>query len=169
SPAVLAGSRPPLCRALTRPREACRGHASGISGERTGTMARTAKKTKAVTVAMAENTAADTEIRNAVEEAADVVVTLPMPDAASTAAEIASGTETEPAAETVTGRQVLIPLNKLKKSPRNARKTPHSDETVETYAASIAAKGILQNLVVEPELGTDGAPTGFYFVTIGEG
>ncbi len=111
-------------------------------------MARTAKKTKAVMVATMENAATDAEIRNAVEEAADVGVTLPMPDAASTAAEIASGTEMEPATETVIGREALIPLNKLKKSPRNARKTPHSEETVETYAASIAAKGILQNLVV---------------------
>jgi ParB family transcriptional regulator, chromosome partitioning protein len=31
------------------------------------------------------------------------------------------------------------------------------------------AKGILQNLVVEPELDGDGLATGFYFVTIGEG
>lgn len=132
-------------------------------------MARTAKKTKAVTVATVDNAATDAEVRNVGEAAADVVVTLPTPDAASTAAEIASGTETEPATETVTGREVLIPLNKLKKSPRNARKTPHSEETVETYAASIAAKGILQNLVVEPELDPEGVPTGFYFVTIGEG
>lgn len=42
------------------------------------------------------------------------------------------------------GTQVLIPLNKLKKSPKNARKTPHSDAAIEAYAASIAAKGILQ-------------------------
>jgi ParB family chromosome partitioning protein len=67
------------------------------------------------------------------------------------------------------GTQVLIPLNKLKKSPNNARKTPHSEASIEAYAASIAAKGILQNLVVEPELDADGAATGFYFVTIGEG
>ena len=65
--------------------------------------------------------------------------------------------------------QILIPLHKLKKSPRNARKTPHSPATIKAYAASIAAKGILQNLVVEPELNDDGAPTGFYLVTIGEG
>ena len=65
------------------------------------------------------------------------------------------------------GAEVLIPLNKLKKSPRNARKTPHSEASIEAYAASIAAKGILQNLVVEPELDSDGAATGFYFVTIG--
>ena len=67
------------------------------------------------------------------------------------------------------GREVFIPLNKLKKSPKNARKTPHSEAAIEAYAASIAAKGILQNLVVEPELDGDGAATGFYFVTIGEG
>lgn len=67
------------------------------------------------------------------------------------------------------GAEVLIPLNKLKKSPKNARKTPHSEASIEAYAASIAAKGILQNLVVEPELDSEGAATGFYFVTIGEG
>ena len=60
-------------------------------------------------------------------------------------------------------------LNKLKKSPKNARKTPHGEASIEAYAASIAAKGILQNLVVEPELDRDGLATGFYFVTIGEG
>jgi ParB family transcriptional regulator, chromosome partitioning protein len=64
---------------------------------------------------------------------------------------------------------IFIPLNKLKKSPKNARKTPHSEAAIEAYAASIAAKGILQNLVVEPEVDGEGAATGFYFVTIGEG
>jgi ParB family chromosome partitioning protein len=67
------------------------------------------------------------------------------------------------------GTEIFIPLNKLKKSPKNARKTPHSEAAIEAYAASIAAKGILQNLVVEPEVDADGTPTGFYFVTIGEG
>jgi ParB family transcriptional regulator, chromosome partitioning protein len=67
------------------------------------------------------------------------------------------------------GTEIFIPLNKLKKSPKNARKTPHGEAAIEAYAASIAAKGILQNLVVEPELDGDGAATGFYFVTIGEG
>jgi ParB family transcriptional regulator, chromosome partitioning protein len=67
------------------------------------------------------------------------------------------------------GTEIFIPLNKLKKSPKNARKTPHSEASIEAYAASIAAKGILQNLVVEPELDAEGAATGFYFVTIGEG
>jgi ParB family transcriptional regulator, chromosome partitioning protein len=67
------------------------------------------------------------------------------------------------------GTEIFIPLNKLKKSPKNARKTPHTEAAIEAYAASIAAKGILQNLVVEPELDAEGAATGFYFVTIGEG
>jgi ParB family chromosome partitioning protein len=64
---------------------------------------------------------------------------------------------------------VLIPLNRLKKSPRNARKTPHSKAEIEALAASIQAKGMLQNLVVEPELDESGARTGFYLVQIGEG
>ncbi|MET4489028.1 ParB N-terminal domain-containing protein [Bradyrhizobium sp. LA7.1] len=67
------------------------------------------------------------------------------------------------------GTEIFIPLNKLKKSPKNARKTPHSEASIEAYAASIAAKGIIQNLVVEPELDEDKAATGFYFVTVGEG
>ncbi|MFZ2031626.1 MAG: ParB N-terminal domain-containing protein [Vitreimonas sp.] len=64
---------------------------------------------------------------------------------------------------------VLIPLNKLKKSPSNARKTPHSKAEIEALAASIQAKGMLQNLVVEPELDPGGGRTGFYLVQIGEG
>jgi ParB family transcriptional regulator, chromosome partitioning protein len=67
------------------------------------------------------------------------------------------------------GTEIFIPLNKLKKSPKNARKTPHSEAAIEALAASIAAKGILQNLVVEPELDGEGAATGFYLVTVGEG
>ncbi len=67
------------------------------------------------------------------------------------------------------GTEVFIPLNKLKKSPKNARKTLHSEAAIEALAASTAAKGILQNLVVEPELDGEGAATGFYVVTIGEG
>ncbi|WP_316233839.1 ParB/Srx family N-terminal domain-containing protein [Bradyrhizobium sp. SZCCHNPS2010] len=77
----------------------------------------------------------------------------------------AKSVEIIPASET----EVLIPLNKLKKSPKNARKIPHSEAVIEAYAASIAAKGIWQNLVVEPELEGEGMATGFYFVTIGEG
>ena len=62
-----------------------------------------------------------------------------------------------------------VPLNKLKKSPRNARRTPHAAADIETLAASIAAKGVLQAPVVEPETNEAGAATGFYLVTIGEG
>lgn len=67
------------------------------------------------------------------------------------------------------GTEIFIPLSKLKKSPKNARKTPHSEAAIEAYAASIAVKGILQNLVVEPEYDAEGTATGFYLVTIGEG
>lgn len=67
------------------------------------------------------------------------------------------------------GATVFIPLNKLKKHPKNARKTPHSEASIEAKAASIAAKGILQNLVVEPERDSEGEPTGYYLVSIGEG
>ena len=67
------------------------------------------------------------------------------------------------------GSVLFIPLNRLKKSPRNARKTPHSSEAIEALAASIAAKGLLQSPVVEPECGETGSPTGNYLVTIGEG
>jgi ParB family transcriptional regulator, chromosome partitioning protein len=78
-----------------------------------------------------------------------------------------SAKHVETNAESAAG--IFIPLNKLKKSPKNARKTPHSEAAIKAYAASIAAKGILQNLVVEPEMDGEGTPTGFYFVTIGEG
>lgn len=67
------------------------------------------------------------------------------------------------------GETAFIPLNKLKKHPKNARKTPHSEASIEAKAASIAVKGILQNLVVEPERDSEGEPTGCYLVSIGEG
>lgn len=61
---------------------------------------------------------------------------------------------------TENGAVLSVPLNKLKKSSRNARKTPHSEAHIEALAASIAAKGMLQNLVVEPETDAGGEPTG---------
>jgi len=67
------------------------------------------------------------------------------------------------------GTVLDIPLNKLKKSPRNARRVPHGEAAIEALAASIAAKGLLQAPVVEPEIDETGSPNGFYFVTIGEG
>jgi len=62
-----------------------------------------------------------------------------------------------------------IPLNRLKASPDNARRVGHSAETIESRAASIKAKGVLQPLVVKPETKEDGQETGYYFVSIGEG
>ena len=115
-------------------------------------MARTSKKTKAVTSAIVAEGATEADIRSTRV-------------ATTTAAAAATGQDAVAAA----GETVFIPLEKLKKSPRNARKTPHSEAEIEAYAASIAAKGILQNLVVEPELDADGRHTGFYLVTIGEG
>jgi ParB family transcriptional regulator, chromosome partitioning protein len=67
------------------------------------------------------------------------------------------------------GSTVFIPLHRLKKSPKNVRKTPHPKADIEALAASIAAKGLLQNLVVEPERDGEGSETGYYLVTIGEG
>ena len=78
-------------------------------------------------------------------------------------------TKTKTATVPENGETVFIPLNKLKKHPKNARKTPHSEASIEAKAASIAAKGILQNLVVEPECDSEGELTDFYLVSIGEG
>jgi len=64
---------------------------------------------------------------------------------------------------------MMIPLDRLKPSPHNARKTPHTEAALEALAASIHHKGLLQNLVVQPELGDDGTETGDYLVTAGEG
>jgi len=77
----------------------------------------------------------------------------------------ARGADQEP----VHGAEIVVPLNRLKASPRNARKVPHSAATIEALAASIKVKGVLQAPVVEIERGEDGAATGNYLVTIGEG
>jgi ParB family chromosome partitioning protein len=70
---------------------------------------------------------------------------------------------------TESGVEIDVPLNKLKKSPKNARKVPHTEAHIAALAASFRAKRMLQPLVVEPELDEAEAPTGFYLVTIGEG
>ena len=75
----------------------------------------------------------------------------------------------EGAASDPRGVMIEIPLNKLKASPRNARKTPHSLEAIQALAGSIAAKTLLHAPVVEPEIGEGGTATGAYLVTIGEG
>lgn len=67
------------------------------------------------------------------------------------------------------GAEIAVPLNKLKKSPNNARRTPHTEAAIEALAASIAAKGILQAPRVEPERDGEGRPTSFWLVSIGEG
>jgi ParB family chromosome partitioning protein len=64
---------------------------------------------------------------------------------------------------------VFVPLSRLKKSPKNVRKVPHTKADIKAFAASIAALGMLQYPVVEPELGLRGKPTGNYLVNAGEG
>ncbi len=64
---------------------------------------------------------------------------------------------------------LFVPLCKLKKSPKNVHKVPHTSADIKAFAASIAALGMLQYPVVEPELGPKDKPTGFYLVNAGEG
>jgi ParB family chromosome partitioning protein len=64
---------------------------------------------------------------------------------------------------------VLIPLNRLKSSPSNVRKEPHTREHILALADSIEANGQIQNLKVEPERDAQGAETGYYLVSVGEG
>lgn len=81
----------------------------------------------------------------------------------------ATSPETEAIPEPAHGAEIIIPLNRLKASPRNARKVRHSAAAIEALAASIRAKGVLQAPVVEIERDGEGAATGNYLVTIGEG
>ena len=64
---------------------------------------------------------------------------------------------------------VLVPLAKLKKSPKNVRQVPHTKSDLQALAASIAAIGMLQYPIVEPEIGAKGKATGHYLVNAGEG
>jgi ParB family chromosome partitioning protein len=64
---------------------------------------------------------------------------------------------------------LFVPLDRLKKSPKNVRKLPHTSADIRAFAASIAALGMLQYPVVEPEIGSKGKPTGNYLVNAGEG
>ena len=90
-----------------------------------------------------------------------------------TAQAIETATKREAAADAAAapghGAEVVVPLNRLKASPRNARKVPHAAATIEALAASIRAKGVLQPPVVEVERDGEGRPTGGYLVVIGEG
>jgi hypothetical protein len=66
--------------------------------------------------------------------------------------------------EVASSSEIFVPLKKLK----NARKMPHGEAAIEALAGSIR-QGMLQNLVVEPDVDANGAATGFYLVTVGEG
>ena len=68
---------------------------------------------------------------------------------------------------TVAGQAQMIALKLLVKAPENVRKLlPKSGNA--DLEASIAAVGLLQNLVVYPETDTNGEATGKYAVTAGE-
>lgn len=56
-----------------------------------------------------------------------------------------------------------VPLSKLVRSERNARRT-HPEIAIEILAASVAAHGLLQSLSVRPVLDKEGAETGKYAV-----
>jgi ParB family chromosome partitioning protein len=63
----------------------------------------------------------------------------------------------------------FVPLAKLKRSPKNVRKVPHSNADIMALAASISSLGMLQYPIVEPEVGAKDKPTGYYLVNAGEG
>ena len=60
-----------------------------------------------------------------------------------------------------------IPLNRLKQSPANARKTG-TTTGIDELAASIAAHGLLQPLIVQPVSNGDAGETKWYLVSAGE-
>lgn len=59
-----------------------------------------------------------------------------------------------------------VPLNKLVPDPKNVRRTPVTAEAVAKFAASIQARGLMQELHVRPVI-KDGKKTGTYAVTAG--
>lgn len=62
-----------------------------------------------------------------------------------------------------------IPLNRLKKSPKNVRQTPHTKAHIESLARSIDVHDQIHEMVVETERDAQGEPTGFFLVNVGEG
>jgi ParB family transcriptional regulator, chromosome partitioning protein len=64
---------------------------------------------------------------------------------------------------------IWVPLNRLKDSPKNMRQVPHTEAHIKTLAALIHATRQIYPLVVEPEVGESGEPTGAYLVTAGKG
>lgn len=110
--------------------------------------------------------------RKAAAGAAAIVETAPLGEpGVATAGVEGDGSEGGAVTALIDRRGVVadIPLNRLKKSPRNARKQPHSLEAIQALAGSIAAKAMLHPPTVEPELDAAGEPSGDYLVTIGEG
>jgi ParB family transcriptional regulator, chromosome partitioning protein len=92
--------------------------------ERIGTMARTQKKAKAVTVAtveVVEAAAPGAAVGSMRDTVGDVMTALLAPGAAAEIVSLMDAIEIA-----ANGAELFIPLNKLKKSPRNARKTPHT-------------------------------------------
>ncbi|NWE51530.1 ParB N-terminal domain-containing protein, partial [Brevundimonas sp. P7753] len=77
----------------------------------------------------------------------------------------ATAPETGAVPEPAHGAEIVVPLNRLKASPRNARKVRHSAAAIEALAASIRSKGVLQAPVVEIERNGEGGATGAYLVT----
>jgi ParB family transcriptional regulator, chromosome partitioning protein len=64
---------------------------------------------------------------------------------------------------------IWVPLDRLKDSPKNVRQVPHTEAHIKSLAASIHALRQMYPLVVEPEVGESGEPTGCYLVTAGKG
>ena len=64
----------------------------------------------------------------------------------------------------------FIPLNKLKKSPKNARKMPHGDAAIEGGYREHRGEGdAAKSGWSEPEVDTDGALTGCYPNSLAKG
>lgn len=68
---------------------------------------------------------------------------------------------------TIRAETALVPLNRLRPHPGNARRTGQ-DRGVPALAASILAHGLLHPLLVEPERDGEGKDTGHWLVVAGE-
>lgn len=78
-------------------------------------------------------------------------------------------TAATPVAAPAHGAEITVLLNTLKASPRNARKVKHSAAAIEALPPPSRPRGCCSPPVVEIERDGEGAPTGGWFVTIGEG
>lgn len=57
---------------------------------------------------------------------------------------IRDGAASDAGTELKHGSEIVVPLNRMNASPRNARKAPHAAATIEAFAASIKGKEVLQ-------------------------